>query len=306
MSSTNNHKIKRDYEVSIFSMYVLFHYTSQIPKPNISLKTQSTSQSPKSYSTMSLSRITDESLKVTVLEQQPSQHHSTKIKFSVPRLRNRSETITIRVENKEPEFSLFPKLPLELRRAIWQFSLPVARCITIETRYRPVALDSRKIYINTDFSNRSNEEEDEFNERNKESELDEDEELRDEMDEGSCQTASVGRGSDGDGESGSELGLSQSESSEDDHDSIESANTGMFWSPICVEKVPSIFFSCQEAKSVVEERYEPLKGNDGSGAVWCDPGKDIFCLADSGYWIPMDFCQLPDSIRVNITHSTLR
>jgi hypothetical protein len=77
------------------------------------------------------------------------------------------------------------------------------------------------------------------------------------------------------------------------------------WRPVCVEKVPAIFSACHEAMNAVKEKYNPICGNDGSGAVWCNPEEDIVCLRDSGSSIRMDFGNLSNSIRLNIAHLIL-
>jgi len=77
------------------------------------------------------------------------------------------------------------------------------------------------------------------------------------------------------------------------------------WGAYYAEKVPNIF-ACHEAMSVVKEKYVPLKGNDGSEAVWCNPKDDIFCVRDPFSKIPIpNFGNLPDFIRLNLTHLIL-
>lgn len=67
------------------------------------------------------------------------------------------------------------------------------------------------------------------------------------------------------------------------------------WGPICIERAPSIFWACHEAKAEVCRIYTPFKGNrPGTPIMWVDFSKDYMCFCSNRF--AMHFGQFLDTL----------
>ncbi|CAG8973631.1 hypothetical protein HYALB_00002196 [Hymenoscyphus albidus] len=84
-----------------------------------------------------------------------------------------------------------------------------------------------------------------------------------------------------------------------------------YWHPVAIERAPALFFANQEARSIVQKSYIPLKSNDGYGAAYFNPKIDIICFDHNPYnggnildgffkCVPKDVLEQITSIHLNL------
>ncbi|CAG8953270.1 hypothetical protein HYFRA_00003474 [Hymenoscyphus fraxineus] len=84
-----------------------------------------------------------------------------------------------------------------------------------------------------------------------------------------------------------------------------------YWHPVAIERAPAPFFANQEARSIVQKSYIPLKSNDGFGAAYFNPKLDVICFDHNPYHdgnildgflkcVPKDVLEQITSIHLNL------